>query len=179
MDAGRKVEMKKQEILRLVNNALECQFENYSWNDMLKDISGLTQADRDWANKNMGYKAYISDEEDEIATLKDNLSSLSKAWKREFKLQDEVIEELKEKLSKYEGIMQENGKTIKTLQNQVSRRNTLVTDLRGRINDLQKSVTFLDKFASIAHKFYNCLCGYRLEGWFPKDIMKEYESIER
>ena len=50
---------RKQEILRLINRALEAQFEIYSWADMMKDISYLSPDERVWATENTGYKAYI------------------------------------------------------------------------------------------------------------------------
>lgn len=50
---------RQQEILRLINKALEYQFESYSWSHMLRDIPDLTKKECRWAEQNTGYQAYI------------------------------------------------------------------------------------------------------------------------
>jgi len=49
----------KREILRLVNQALEAQFDIYSWAHMINDIDNLTTEEKEWAQEHTGYKAYI------------------------------------------------------------------------------------------------------------------------
>jgi hypothetical protein len=49
----------KKEILRLVNQALEAQFDIYTWSNMISDIDSLTQDEKDWAFFNITYKAYF------------------------------------------------------------------------------------------------------------------------
>jgi len=48
----------KEFILNRVGKALDCQFETYTWEDMLNDCD-LTQEELEWAKENIGYKAYI------------------------------------------------------------------------------------------------------------------------
>lgn len=53
---------RKVEILRAVNKALEWQFSNYSWADMIDDglpAPTFNKEEREWAKNNTGYKAYI------------------------------------------------------------------------------------------------------------------------
>lgn len=53
----------KDNILYLVNKALECQFWNYSWDNMIDDaLTDCTPEERQWAKENIGYKAYITEE---------------------------------------------------------------------------------------------------------------------
>ena len=53
-------EDRKQEILRLINIALEAQFSMYSWDDLINDaLIDFTDEDRKWAKNNTGYEAYI------------------------------------------------------------------------------------------------------------------------
>jgi len=46
-------------ILELVGKALNYQFETYSWEKMIDDTTGLTKREKEWAKKNIDYKAYI------------------------------------------------------------------------------------------------------------------------
>jgi hypothetical protein len=53
---------RKQEILRQVNKGLECQFEIYSWANMIDDCLSereFSKEEIDWAKNNTGYSAYI------------------------------------------------------------------------------------------------------------------------
>ena len=49
----------KREILRLVNQGLEAQFDIYSWAQMIDDIDVLTGVEKEWAKNHTGYRAYI------------------------------------------------------------------------------------------------------------------------
>lgn len=55
----------KDMIVSQLDKSLGYQFEGYSWsqmiNDTLTDDRGFTQADRDWAEENVSYKAYRTD----------------------------------------------------------------------------------------------------------------------
>ncbi len=51
--------MDKQKILELANEALSCQFEIYSWSEVIDDIGDLSPEEIKWAQRNIGYKAYI------------------------------------------------------------------------------------------------------------------------
>ena len=48
----------KEYVLNRVSKALDCQFEIYTWEDMLNDCE-LSQDELTWAKENIGYKAYI------------------------------------------------------------------------------------------------------------------------
>lgn len=48
----------KKEILRLINQALEAQFDIYTWANMINDIDTLTIEEKDWAQNHTSYKAY-------------------------------------------------------------------------------------------------------------------------
>ena len=50
----------KDYVLNRVSKALDCQFEIYSWYDMLNDCE-LTKAEREWAKEHISYRAYIID----------------------------------------------------------------------------------------------------------------------
>lgn len=46
-------------ILEIVGHALTYQFSVYSWHDMIDDVDDLTPEEKEWAKKNIDYKAYI------------------------------------------------------------------------------------------------------------------------
>ena len=48
----------KDYILSRVSKGLECQFEIYSWDNMIDDLD-LTKKEKEFAKNNIGYKAYI------------------------------------------------------------------------------------------------------------------------
>ena len=50
----------KDYVLERVKKALECQFESYSWEEMLDDCE-LTKEELKFAEEHIGYKAYIID----------------------------------------------------------------------------------------------------------------------
>jgi histidinol phosphatase-like PHP family hydrolase len=49
----------RREILRLVNKALDYQFESYSFAHMIDDIMDLSDEEKKWAKENLTYKAYV------------------------------------------------------------------------------------------------------------------------
>jgi len=52
--------MDKEKILRLLNKALEYQFDcGYGWSNMIDDTEDLTPEEKAWAKENTGYQAYI------------------------------------------------------------------------------------------------------------------------
>ena len=51
--------MDKEKILYLVDKALQCQFDIYSWENMVDDIEELTEEERKFAKEDITYKAYI------------------------------------------------------------------------------------------------------------------------
>ena len=50
----------KDYVLNRVTKAVECQFEMYSWEDMLNDCE-LTPEELEYAKEHISYKAYITD----------------------------------------------------------------------------------------------------------------------
>lgn len=48
----------KQEILILVDQALEVRVSIYTWSKMINDIDTLTIEEKDWAQNHTSYKAY-------------------------------------------------------------------------------------------------------------------------
>ena len=57
-----KKQINKQEVLRRVEKSLDCQFEIYSWVDMLNDtFLPNEKAELKYAKEHIGYKAYITD----------------------------------------------------------------------------------------------------------------------
>ncbi len=48
----------KEEIVRIVEKALDAQFELYSWADMLSDC-GLDDKELDWALQHLSYKVVM------------------------------------------------------------------------------------------------------------------------
>ena len=51
--------MNKAHILNQVGQALDCQFQSYTWEDMIDDIDNLTKEEKEFAKENICYKAYI------------------------------------------------------------------------------------------------------------------------
>lgn len=47
----------KDYILNRVSKALDCQFEIYSWKQMIGDCD-LTEEEEKWAKEHIGYRAY-------------------------------------------------------------------------------------------------------------------------
>ena len=53
--------MNKTNVLRLVNKALDINFDLYSWERMIDDIEGLTKREKAYAKNYLYYKAYIAE----------------------------------------------------------------------------------------------------------------------
>jgi len=51
-------QINKDYVLNRVGKALDCQFEAYTWEDMLEDCD-LTYEELKWAKEHIGYMAYI------------------------------------------------------------------------------------------------------------------------
>jgi len=51
----------EDQVLRVVNKALDAQFGSYSWSDMIADIPDLTADKRRFAKEHIGYKTYIEE----------------------------------------------------------------------------------------------------------------------
>lgn len=49
----------KERTLEVVGMALNYQFDTYSWHDMIDDITGLSDEEKDWAKEHICYKAYV------------------------------------------------------------------------------------------------------------------------
>lgn len=46
----------QEKITQRISNALDSQFEIYSWEDMINDCDDLTPEEKIWAKNNLSYK---------------------------------------------------------------------------------------------------------------------------
>ena len=51
--------VRRVEILRLVSEKLEHQFDEYSWKDMIDDMNELDPEEKQWAKEHTRCKAYV------------------------------------------------------------------------------------------------------------------------
>lgn len=56
----------KQEILKIVKEVFNIQFEMYTWEDMIDDIADvdLTSEEKAWAKENISYEVKMDEQEE-------------------------------------------------------------------------------------------------------------------